>query len=914
MLLLSAKKLGEKRKMLKNKIAAIAICIFFILSMTGSMILVPNANAHSPPWQIPTYAYIEVNPNPAGIGQTVNVGFWLGLPTPTASGVYGDRWTGLAVTVKLPDGTTTKLGTFTADDTGGTHTDYTPSQAGNYTFQMSFPGQTLAGNNLISTTTAATKAFIGDYYEPSTSLSYTLVVQQTPVAAIPQNPLPTSYWSRPIESVNDEWYTISGNWLGLGTSTFANTGEYNITGNYNPYTTAPTTAHILWTKPEAFGGLVGGEFGGSDTSNFYSTSQYEPKFAPVIISGILYYTEYPNSNQDPAGITAVNLQTGQTLWTDTGLNYTVPLLQQGLLETSGGLTTSGAVPYTTTLRCGQIYDYVSPNQYGSLSYLWVQEPTIPPNTGATYGMLDAMTGEPILTIVNAPAASGLAPLTLVEDQSGDLIGYYVNATNPNAPTLNMWNSTQAILYPNGQAPGYQNWSWRPVLGSIIQFSAGLMWTVPLPTSLNGVALPSASALPGTLAISSINSGVILMTDAGYTGEQFFQSGFQIEAGYNANTGAQIWITNRTETPFSRISIAAVGDSVYAVVNEETSTLVGYSLTTGTNLWTTNLGNANPYDSIGGYQAVLANGVLYLWGFGGDIWAINMATGAIVWQTNTNTLSGPAGSNTPYGVWPLWTFTCGSLADGVLFVPEGHMYSPPLFRGSSELAVNCTNGKLVWSILGFDITSAPAISDGIMTTINDYDNQIYGFGMGPSKTTVTAPDVGVTTSTPITITGSVMDTSAGSQQNAVAANFPNGLPCVSDASMTPFMEAVYEQQPMPHDITGVPVTFTVIDSNGNYRTIGATNTNGLGDYSFTWTPDITGNYTVYATFAGTQSYYGSTASTGFYASSPAATQAPTATPLSGLATQNAVMYIGIAIIVIIIVGIAVLAMLMLRKRQ
>ena len=46
--------------MLKNKIAAITICVFFVLSMTGSMILVPNVNAHSPPWNIPTYAYIEV--------------------------------------------------------------------------------------------------------------------------------------------------------------------------------------------------------------------------------------------------------------------------------------------------------------------------------------------------------------------------------------------------------------------------------------------------------------------------------------------------------------------------------------------------------------------------------------------------------------------------------------------------------------------------------------------------------------------------------------------------------------------------------------------------------------------------------------------------------------------------------------
>jgi hypothetical protein len=153
----------RKNQMTRSKSLAIILAVFLSISMTASLILMPNVNAHSPPWNIPTYAYIEVNPNPAGVGQTVNVGFWLGMPTPTASGVYGDRWTGMTVTVKLPDGTTTKLGTFTADDTGGTHTDYTPSTVGNYTFQMSFPGQTLAGTNLIPTTTAATKAFIGDY-------------------------------------------------------------------------------------------------------------------------------------------------------------------------------------------------------------------------------------------------------------------------------------------------------------------------------------------------------------------------------------------------------------------------------------------------------------------------------------------------------------------------------------------------------------------------------------------------------------------------------------------------------------------------------------------------------------------------------------------------------------------------------
>ena len=153
------------------------------------------------------------------------------------------------------------------------------------------------------------------------------------------------------------------------------------------------------------------------------------------------------------------------------------------------------------------------------------------------------------------------------------------------------------------------------------------------------------------------------------------------------------------------------------------------------------------------------------------------------------------------------------------------------------------------MLAFDVTSAPAIADGIATTINAYDNQIYAWGMGRSKTTISALRSDNNTA-PITITGSVTDISAGAQQQSVAANFPNGLPCVSDASMSQFMEAVYEQQPMPHSMTGVPLTLSVLDSNGNYRTIGMTTTNAQGSYGFTWKPDISGNYTVYATFAGT----------------------------------------------------------------
>jgi hypothetical protein len=250
---------------------------------------------------------------------------------------------------------------------------------------------------------------------------------------------------------------------------------------------------------------------------------------------------------------------------------------------------------------------------------------------------------------------------------------------------------------------------------------------------------------------------------------------------------------------------------------------------------------------------------------------------------------------------------------VLFLNEGHEYSPPLFRGASELAINITNGKLVWSSMGFDVTNGAAVSDGIMTTLNAYDNQIYAYGMGPSKTTVTAPDIGVTTATPITITGTVTDISDGSQQQAVAANFPNGLPCVSDASMSAWMEYVYMQQSMPTNVTGVPVTLTAIDSNGNTQTLGTAYTNYLGTFGFTWTPNITGNYTVTATFAGTQSYYGSSASTYFYASASPATPAPTATPVTGLATMSGLTIGFAAAVIAIIIAIAIVGLLIIRKK-
>ena len=888
----------------KNRIATVAIIIFLTLSMTNAVTFMPNAKAHTPALNIPTYAFINAAPNPAGVGQAVTVAFWLGLPPPTATGPYGDRWQGMMVKVTKPDGTTENLGPFSSDDTGGTYTLYTPASAGNYTFQMSYLGQTLAGKNPAPTQNSATAAYIGDNYQPSTSPTITVSVQSEPVPSIPYNMLPTGYWTRPIYAENNNWYSLGGNWLGLGQIFSGNTGNYNLTGNYNPYTLAPTTAHILWTKPELFGGTVGGEFGGSETGNYYTTSQYEPKFAPIILNGVLYYTDYPGSLSNPAGWVALDLRTGQTIWTENA-----PLTSTGAITAATSGITTGTC---SILRCGQILDYVSPNQYGSLAYLWSTGTPVGINAAAgstTYNMFDAATGSYVLSIVNGTT------MFLTEDQGGDLIGYYTNTTNPNAPTFNEWNSTQCILVGTN---GLASWQWRPTENAQIPFSLGIMWTIPMPTNISGATFPAPLALTSTGTITNIafiNSGVALLTSHPSIGStSLYTTGFLIEAGFDTNTGALLWIINRTETPYSRVPVIGAGSGVYVEVNQETSSISGYSLTTGTQLWgPVTLPLTNAYDSVGSYQADIAKGVLYLCGFGGDIYAVNLTTGAIIWQTTTTAISGDAGSDTPYGTWPLWTQPIGAIADGILFVGEGHEYSPPLFRGAQQLAINITNGQPVWSILAFDVSVGGAISDGIMTTLNSYDNQIYGFGTGPTATTIEATNPATTIGVPEVIRGTITDISAGSKQNAVAANYPSGLPCVSDDSMTQWMEHVYMQQPLPTNTTGVQVTLSVIDSNNNYRNIGTTTSDASGTFGFNWMPDILGNYTLIATFPGTQSYYSSYAETFFYVS-PAHETTPT--PTTAASQSAADMYFVPAItglFVLIIIVAIIMIVLMLRKR-
>jgi hypothetical protein len=126
-----------------------------------------------------------------------------------------------------------------------------------------------------------------------------------------------------------------------------------------------------------------------------------------------------------------------------------------------------------------------------------------------------------------------------------------------------------------------------------------------------------------------------------------------------------------------------------------------------------------------------------------------------------------------------------------------------------------------------------------------------------------------------------------------------------------MAYIYQQQAQPTNFTGVPVTVSVTDSNGNTYSIGTATTDARGMYTLTYKPTISGSFTATANFAGTNAYWPSSAETSFYMSSPAAT----ASPAPVVAEQPTGMYITIAAVAIIIaIAIGFVAtILVLRKR-
>ncbi len=671
----------------QNKQIIMTLFLILVLAVPAFLTALPTAQAKD---TIDTYAFIVVSPNPTGVNQQVFVGMWLNVISPTGgvAGV-GDRFQGFMAKITKPDGTTETNGPHMADAVSSAFFAYTPNQVGTYFFEFSFPGQNIKGVDRL-----------GVYYDvdfkPSTSKKVALTVQQDPIEARPETPLPTTYWSRPINAINRGWDSIAGNWL--------------MSSGKAPYTKAPNTAHIVWTKPIEFGGIVGGEH--PDIS-VYTGSAYEGKWGPpVIIMGKLYYNTRIGSSTYQ-GFNCIDLRTGELIWR----------------QNSGSIT------------LGQLLNYDSPNQHGIIPYLWA--------TGSTYRMYDAFTGQLICSFANA--SSG----TTIFGPKGELLVYVLDTRNDR---LIMWNSTKAgdnlfgTLDEDDPQWLTKTWQWRPPFGATLDWKLGVQYNVTIPDVLWGEDI-------GIQGIDS-SSDTILVHCALTTSATQPQPihGYAV---YKASTGEQLWFQNRTGI-WSRNAIGDVAEGVYLEYYKETLTWKCFDLLTGQQLWETEPLD-NDWDMYNG-PAVISNGKFYTAGYGGILYAFDLTSGARIWASSI----GSSGLDAPYVNWPTGSGAGITVADGKVYVTTGeHSHTQPLYRAWKIACFNEQTGALIWNITG--LMPAPAIADGYAVTLNSMDNQIYAFGKGPSAITVAASPKIAAKGADIMIEGMVTDQSPGAKDTPAIAD-------------------------------------------------------------------------------------------------------------------------------------------------
>jgi len=849
--------------MKNTKKTLFAIVLVAMLSVTVLMSFQPLANAAV--LNIDTYGRVIPIPNPTTVNQQMIISFGVDK-TNVGATMRTNLFEGFTVKVTAPDGGTEILGPYTADSTSSGWLYYTPTQVGTYSFQLTFPGQ------WYNTTT------IQRWYKPSQSPEATVVVQQDPIPTYDKSPpLPTDYWSRPINGENKGWWQITDNWLmPRYTTSISPTRTANA---FAPYTSGPETQHIMWTKPIWMGGIVGGQF---EDKQYYSGLVYEEPYEPMILNGRIIYVDHGPTSTAAYGTKCIDLQTGEEIWY---LNNT-------------------SIAFLQTL------DWESPNEHGILPYMWSI-------SGQNWYMYDANNARMILNLTGMPTGGWrtMGP-------NGEVLVYVLNSQQN---TLTLWNTTRAIV-------GVVADTWSPRLYSTIDASRtsgvynvssnslfmGVEWNVSIPD------------VPGTQSILTLNQaeGWILAQYVDNTVDKWIYE----DIGYNIGSitkdasgnypavFSHTWCINRTNIYRAYASsYHNIQDKIYATFSEDTSTVHCYDVTTGIEKWV-----SDPLPTGWGLftrAPLVAYGNVYTTGYDGHVRGFNGQTG----QQMFDFYYGSSGFETPYGTWP--THGGFTIADGKIYVcNDEHSPDSNMWRGGRSFCIDAFTGSSIWNITGW--LRIPAISDGYLTACNAYDTQIYVIGKGPSKTTVEAPKTVISQGTSVMITGTVTDQSVGAKDT----------PAVSDESMQSWMEYLYMQKVIPTDAIGVQVTLTATSPSGQVTEIGTATTNIAGSYGITWTPNEEGQYLIKAVFAGTNSYGSSydmtylgvgsaeaqpTTSPAIPTSTPSLTTTPPTTtepisspsvvvdnPTSTVSTETLLIAAAAAVIVIAVI----VAALVLRKRK
>ena len=873
---------------------------------------------------VPTWVFLSAAPNPVGVGQQITfLMFNPQLPNAPSS----DKWK-YSLDITAPNGAKEVLppagasgiynqaidnGKYVADTTGAAWATWTPTQVGNYSIIITFYA--------VEHTAYASSSDLTYYGVTYDSSTYTveLTVQQDQVQPTGWTPvpLPTEYWSRPIEGQNTDWWQVSSNWLN-------NCHDADNGGSDNKFQRdgiAPNSGHILWTKSTEDGGVVGGGNFSVQGEAYNAGHQYQTRFDgnQIMMAGRLYYREsnwYSGSGGD---YVCVDLQTGQEIWRNR---------------------TMSAIP-----SFGYFYDFDDMNQHGVVEPTWL----FSSNYGTAIHPRLGITG---FSVTNVPSG------TAVYGPKGEELRYAVtsvgNSTNP-AYVLTQWNSSRVFISttsgtytgntpitparPTGTSTRMMNYTdekrWVEVDRGSTTCSwnwNGTAWWYTSSTSMSRASLSSTTAtaydwnvtLPVTFSNSpsirgAIFNDVLLVSNGSlpsapsytYAEEATFW-GFSLVPG---QVGQKLWgptniklVTEKNQNlDFQR---AAEGVFVFQV--DPDMSWIAYDMHTGNKLWDS---MAYPesddntfayYISSTGYNPsgnAIAYGKLFSTGYVGYVYCYDLRTGELLWKQ-----AAPTGMEK----FEYYTLMIGAIADGKIYIgTHEHSADSPLFKGAKVRCYNVTDGTPIWQMAGWANPHTVQVADGVLTYWNNYDAKVYAVGKGPSDLHVAIDDDVVQSGESVMIKGNIIDISAGTQQKEQAARFPDGVPAVSDASQSDWMAYVYMQKQRPLNATGVPVTLNVVDANGNYREIGTATSDADGFFSYAWMPDIAGKYTVYASFGGSESYWPSHAVTAFNVDPAPATPTPAPTPIASVADTYFVP--AIAALFVVIVAIGVVTMLMVRKR-
>jgi len=849
---------------------------------------------------IPTHVYIMVAPNPVGVDQQFNIVMFNPQVPPSALMGNDIRYQ-FKLNITKPDGTVETLppssdntgsvstggainGVFVSDSTGSAYTGYVPDQTGNYTVTVTVLDFYYKWNS----TTGGSNDYYGTTFK-SSSYTMTVTVQDEPVGLIglPDiQALPTEYWTRPIDGQNTNWYTISSNWLG----SCHDRDNGGIENRYQADGTAPNSPHILWTRPTEDNGVLGGTLDGRGGGNtFNAGSQYQPRFMnQIIMYGRLYYSPNLYSLGASDYLDCVDLKTGELIY-ETNTTASVGTQFQSW--------SYSIMSTPSNYWFGYYYSQDDPNEHGIQTPGWI----FTPNYNKA---IEPARGTPApFTVINVPSTGAFE----VTDSTGENLRYvFSNKGTSSNPSyyLAEWNASKvlpmvgaardppATTIDAGAASAY-DWN----ITSPIKFSSSptiraakvgdILW------GSNG-SWPMGSGSPSYAFPDETTIWAISLKPESL-GQLIYMKNLDID---NANENTNYIYEH-----------ASVDENVFVALEVPIQKFHVYEMSTGKELFSTDAqSDINPYgyftwpSLISVTQTKIAYGMLYTGGYTGMISAYNLTTGDLQWR-----YTAPSGGEKIQN----YVLMEGVICDGKLYVgTHEHSADTPLYKGERVRCLNATSGDVLWTMSGWAYPESFATADGVLVYWNNYDASIYALGKGPSAMTVTAPDVSAVLGSSVTIKGTVTDISAGTTQAQQAARFPNGVPAVSDDSQSQWMEYVYMQKGRPTNTTGVPVTLSVVDGNGNYREIGMATSDSDGFFSYNWQPDISGKYTVYASFAGSESYWPSHAVTAFSVDEPAATATPVA-PVESVADQYFIPAIAGLFVAIIAIGLLTM-LLVLRK--